>query len=735
MQDLLNHYPLYFPKRNEEIYTLKQFLDNTINDKYNLPIIVNITSLNNYGRSLKSVLTKNTQLLLIDIYQVESIVAEYHRLHDGRHHHHSHRHRISLMRQGKMATKASTKFRKMKNLSKSLASLTTINQINNSNNNDDDDDYIDNEDDSTYKQRILVKSLNERRSSSIPLCRIPIDYQGYFELLNENDQPVEPYHKLTDLMITEYDDNHPERPIEKWPHAFLLRSSCVGYTKKSTSELLQTTTNSTASNDSCYSSSSEFDSQKNPVILDDEIYVLQPGQILTILGDCFAQRTRISDKEQQQLQSPSTPPSPTPAYLSASWIKDKSKMFFSKKRRQSQPNDVISNEIVLSRTLSKISEHYLKCQTQQGDIVYISLQESGLFSPLNIQTHRLNSMDISGVFQLQNIISNFRFPISVRPLDGSISFDTIYSSASINRHETPTKLRLLMPYNEDVIYTCPLNIVSSKSSKTSAPFIIPLSINADIEIQPCLNMDEISQTEDFRKLIEIYYELIGQYQNEISLIHYPLQFTNNKDRQKPLLNKTRSQSESYIDHYDDNMKEKYQRSDEQLNCKSCHTETSLSSVSSPLRYRDSLETIKQKLTTDAVQQQTSIGPSSYNSKIKNDKQKQYSQEEYTSEDEIYKDVDKIYDYIRSGDITDDVQKIQAKEKRINNIQQMMTNRFSFQTMYSPSLDHHYPCTNDNNVDSDQAHELYLASKQGTKTNSPDLLNPKPIIQMKRINKH
>ncbi len=46
-------------------------------------------------------------------------------------------------------------------------------------------------------------------------------------------------------------------------------------------------------------------------------------------------------------------------------------------------------------------------------------------------------------------------------------------------------------------------------------------------------------------------------------------------------------------------------------------------------------------------------------------QKRYSRDEYTSEDEIYQDVDKIYDYIRSGDITDDVQKIQAKERVYN----------------------------------------------------------------------
>ena len=56
MNDRLNRSPV-FPKRAEQIYTLKDFLENSPNDKYRLPIIVNITSLNSYGRSIKNILT------------------------------------------------------------------------------------------------------------------------------------------------------------------------------------------------------------------------------------------------------------------------------------------------------------------------------------------------------------------------------------------------------------------------------------------------------------------------------------------------------------------------------------------------------------------------------------------------------------------------------------------------------------------------------------------------------
>ena len=660
MHDLLNHQPVYFPRRHEQLYTLKRFLDSSTGTRHQLPIIVNVTSLNNYGRSVRNILSKNTQLLLIGIYELDSILAEYHPGHDGRHS--MHRHRLTHG-QGKMTNRTTSRLRSVKKLSKSLASLTAINQANMSNHDnecddeDDHDDDDDDEDERSYHERSLLKSLNEKRSSTVPFCRIPMLYRRYFEVLNENDQAVEPFHQLSNLILPEY----PGKSMDKWPKAFFLRSPCMAYTQKNPLDNDHNSI-SVVSNDSCYSSSSDLDSQRNLILLNDDVQTLHVGQTLKILGECFASYMPAGD---QVYSSPVSSPAPSTSSTS-SWLRDKSRIFFAKRRRRSQTSEAsLPNETMPHRSISKTSEPYLKCQTQQGDIVFIHLHESGLFSPLNFPATRPKSntdsvrLDISGVYQLKHLLSNFRFPFSVRHLDGSVSFDHIYSPAAINRQENATKFRLLTQYTENVVFACPINVIPSKSGKTSPSLLLPLPVNADIEIQPCSNMAEISKTEEFQKLIENCFQLIEQFQNEISLIYFPLQFNDMNNRRRTL-QKQRSQSVTHIANYED-IKHSFRRSNEHLNCSTDESiNQSASTGSSPLRYRESIETVQQRQSADAGQ--SVMRRSAYQTQRSNDRTKQSSRDDCTSEDEMYRDVDKIYDYIRSGDVTPEVQKIQAKEK-------------------------------------------------------------------------
>jgi hypothetical protein len=662
MHYLLGGQQFYFPSSDDQSYTLREFLKTKCNNEYNLPVIVKITSLNIPGRSIKNLISKNTPLLLLNTYQFESILAEYHRSNDGRFH--SNR-RGLILNQGKINSKTTTttKFRSMKKLSKSLVTLTTTNPIE------------DNSDEDYDNTRTIIRTLNEKRSLSSPLCRVPINYHGFFELLNENNQSIEPFHKLSDLILIEYkDEDNQQILIEKWPQAFFLRSTCTAYTKRYIPEERKLS----GSADSCYGSLSDLDSHKNLLILNDDKQILQPGQIITILNQCFAYRTQTSIKEfdsEQFISHSST----------TSWLRNKSRLFFTRKKTLTTQSHNNNNQIVKKNIYDKKSQPYLKCQTDQGDIVYISIYETGLFSPLNSQNSHLKSindsehLDISGVFQLKELVTNFRFPISVRLLTNSISFDNIYSPASINQSESSfyssTKFRLLLPYTENVIFACPLIIPSSFKSQI---IVIPIPINSDIEIQRCLNMREILQNKYFHNLIQTCYHIINQYQTEFSYIHFPLILKSITTKRKQPLFKKRSQSESHLEYYSlDLTKDTYHKSCETLNDDSDDQLDMISSKNEQLYHRDSFEKIKQNLSNhflDNNQRQQTIRRSGYYAKLKIDKPRKYSrQQEYNSDDENYRELDHIYDYIRSGDITDDIQRIQAKEQALNIEQNQMNN--------------------------------------------------------------
>ncbi|CAF2512495.1 unnamed protein product [Rotaria sp. Silwood2] len=759
MHYLLGNQNYYFPSSDEQSYTLQEFLDNKCNNEYSLPIIVRLTSLNIHGHSIKNLLSKNTPLLLLDRYQFESILAEYHRSNDGKYH--STRHRLTST-QEKIISKTTTKFRTMKKLSTSLVTLTKTNLSD------------DNSDDEYENMRIIIRNLNQKRSLSIPFCRIPINYHGFFELLNENDQAIEPFHKLSNLIIKEYknDDNNQQIYTENWPQAFYLRSTCIAYTKR----YIPNERKLSGSADSCYGSLSDLDAHRSLLILNDERIILQSGQIITIISQCFAYRSQTCDKELKTEQFES--------HSSTSWLRNKSRFFFL--RRKTQPEHSHKNQITNSTKniydISKKSEPYLKCQTEQGDIVYILTHETGLFSPLNSQNYRSKSMtesenmDISGVFQLQELLSNFRFPISVNLLNNSIKFDNFYSPASINQHESSslslTKFRLLLPYTENVIFVCPLVIPSSFKSQI---IVIPIPINSDIEIQRCLNMREIFKNKYFHNLIQTCTHIINQYKTEFSYIHFPLVLnttTKHISKRKHPLFKKRSQSETHLEYYaSDLIKRKHRRSCEAFN----HDDESnvgnnniTLNQHEQLYHRDSFEKIKQKLSNNVIdnnQRQQPTRRSGHYAKIKTDKPRKYSrQQEYDSEDENYRDLDHIYDYIRSGDVTDDVQRIQAKEKalntecnQINNTSQVCQSTASnvpnskirkSEKRISPidgspmtkenrrflhNLDDSRPF-NESDENISMPRTPYLESRRHTTNTLPEATNSKTIIKMNRFSK-
>lgn len=667
-------------RRDDKTYKLKEFieiLNKRSNQQYDLPIIVYIKSLNTYGKSIKGLLSKTNAFLLLSVSQLDSILSEYHYSADGRSH--LHRPRLAIMPK-KHPPKSNAKFH-MKKLSRSLMTLphgsqTTING---------EDDGSDAEDDTPYNQRLILRHLNEKRSSANHLCRVPIEYQRFFELLNESDQPIEPCHILSELLIIKPDSEDPARHIEEWPHAFLLRSSCKAYTKKNTYEVPDSTRYDENSRNittvgSIHTLLRPVESRRSLIELSDEVEELEAGQILTILNDCYAFRTRLSDKEQSELHVPTQPTSPSTSYSSpVSWMREKSRALFKGKRKSTSSADSVASENISNRPLPKRSEPYLKCRTQQGKFVYIFLHETGTFSPIYCQTNEFKSnvepspIDISGVLRLQDILSNFSLPVSVHLLDGSISFDGINPIATVNETDLSnnhkSKLRLMMQYTEQVVFACLLNLQQPKPHKNPSPcVVIPLSVDADIEIQPFINMSDIIKTDTFQRVVETCFQRIQEYRTDLSLINVPLDLKKSNDRPKEPLFKKRSRSVcNFEDASDDNTVPQ----DQNMNSTQLHPDPSIRGTVNVTSDRSIVQTI----TTDK-QHHPKLKLSEYHAKVTQDNQLRFSQEKLAYDDEMYEDIDKIYDYIRTGSVTEDVQKIQAKEQ--------MTNSYTYYNTPTPT---------------------------------------------------
>ena len=629
MHYLLGDQNFYFPSSDDQSYSLQVFLQNKRRSDCHLPVIVKIKSLDIPHGPMRTLLAKNTPLLLLDTDQLHSILAEYHP---------SSRYRSALSQ-----AKISKKFLSKKKFSKSLVTFSHSH----GSTDHSDDDY-----DNT---RTILRTLNERRSTSTVLCRVPIDYQGFFELLNENDQSMEPFHRLADLLIDEEKENTAAQLTkDKSPQAFFLRSPCIAYTRRYMADERKLS----GSGDSCYGSLSDLESHKNLLILNDDRQILPPGQIISILSPCSVYRSDVSERIPLN-----------DAFLShssaTSWLRQKSRLLFP--RKKSEPSHPYENSVPKNtHEISRRPERFLKCRTELGDTVYISPDASGLFSPLHSpppsslkSTGQTESLDISGVSQLKQLLHTFRFPISVRLLDSSLSFDNAFAPAMIHPQDSSsvssTKFRLLLPYTEHVVYACPL--ITSSSIKT-LPIVIPIPINTEMEVQRCLNMREIAQNRCYQDLVQICSYALGQYQTQFSQIHFPLLLNTDtlfSNKRKPPLFKKRSQSESHLEYaLLDATGENHRKSCETLN-------------HDPIMHRDSFQTIKQKLFNQAFDsRQQAMRRSTNYAKMKVDRPRKSSQQpDVNSDDENYREVDHIYDYIRSGDLTDDVKRIQAKEEALN----------------------------------------------------------------------
>ncbi|CAF1254532.1 unnamed protein product [Didymodactylos carnosus] len=269
-------------------------------------------------------------------------------------------------------------------------------------------------------------------------------------------------------------------------------------------------------------------------------------------------------------------------------------------------------------------------------------------------------------------------------------------------NELSNKLRLLTTYSEHVVWVCPL---TTNNLMAKNKLIIPLPLISDIYFHRCINMKDILKSKYYQEFFIDCFQTIKQYENRISKIDFPL------DIESPsLLNnhpryKKRSQSEFYyepivISNSLEKSNNHYSYSSENINnnisnnrlfyCASSSSSSSSLSVhnysnekikmNDSLQYRDSFEKIKEKLSNSMNyhEQNSQTNNRSYYSRIKLDnsinslkyrsrkksipqiddnfKRSPFIQHKII-EDTNYNDIDQLYDYIRTGIMSNNILQI------------------------------------------------------------------------------
>ncbi|CAF1374492.1 unnamed protein product, partial [Didymodactylos carnosus] len=585
MRDLLRT-QIRWESTDDKSYRLQELLKTE-----QLPTIVNIASSFNTGRrSIRSIFARDTPSLLIHQEKIDSVLAQCHQT--------KYRHRAKLV--------AATKLRTMKKLSRSAASLVTAHG--NDGGDDSDDDDGDSKQENSKQSLLKLIDENSRHKT---LCRIPLNYCGLFELLNESGLAIEPCKYVSELPLTYNTGDNDDKRLEKWPNRFLLRKNCTGYTTVKLDEDDTTIGDSEkgrqlSSSDSCYGSSSSdmVDSHKT-------VTLLNHTRKKSDTSGYGIDDEYLDNKRNLNTSSGSTP---------SSWVRNIAKSrFFLKKSKKSIPVDdtLATKRNVVEQSSPTPTERYLKCKTEKGHIVYISFTENGLFSP--VQTSEPNELeDITGVFNLKDLLRNFRLPLPVK----AVTKDEIINYFSDEYHhsnKSSNKLRLLTPYSEHVVWICPL---TTNNLMAKNKIIIPVPLKSDIYFYRCTNMKDVLRSKHYQELINSCFQSLKQHENMISIVNFPLDIKSIRLR-SPLLIKhqryrNRSQSQFAIResltttnsletcehrhcHSYENLNEKHRNAHFSYYGWSSSSSSAddylhnTTKMGEPLQYRDSFETIKQKL--------------------------------------------------------------------------------------------------------------------------------------------
>ena len=343
---------------------------------------------------------------------------------------------------------------------------------------------------------------------------IPITYSGWFEVLSEDGKSIKLLNSVKEVA------NHSasiynlkkksNKPLTSLSHltSYLIRENLNGYIISNSSILNKDYTNK---------SSSLFDTEYSTAnITDCKKIIIKAGDKLQVIGECFLDNTDVQyQKPQRKL------------------IKCRLERSISNTKLDQNKKQKSIDDIFNCMDLNYIDQINSNQESTQVQIVYLPEDAKGKFSPI------ARMENISGVHKLQDILKKFRFPITVQlvygraPASMSSSLSTCCSSPSSSMSQSTSQsiksstsnsgntqfspiLRLLKIYEVE-------NLIAYPIGKESC--LIPIPSYSNLKVIVADNMGKIlKQNGEYGYLKHVLNEcekLTPEYSNMINYLPQP----------------------------------------------------------------------------------------------------------------------------------------------------------------------------------------------------------------------
>ncbi|XP_005100611.1 uncharacterized protein LOC101856271 [Aplysia californica] len=178
-------------------------------------------------------------------------------------------------------------------------------------------------------------------------------------------------------------------------------------------------------------------------------------------------------------------------------ISDESKPTFDKTKIVIAGEQLLLNgELSIPSGMENKKVKLLRCIDTNGDFVYLSFDQKGMFTPI------AGEKDFTGVFNIRDIIRRFRLPLTVKLIQGV--------RPKVDPSRFTGLIRLDWVYSDETAFVCPI--------EKNHVRLLPVPTDANLQLVSATNQQAMKSTELYNTMMTKCSRMITNYNNTLHLI-------------------------------------------------------------------------------------------------------------------------------------------------------------------------------------------------------------------------